>query len=160
MAFYFFLIGKRTVTTMNEYKYLKYMLIIWSVLTSDRCWKVNIQKFVGFNAAENYFRLFVPRHHGRPSTAESGTSSFFSDAANFGGSTGQRPGPARQQRLQLRKTVIQGPLETRPNYVNNGRQASFWAQALGHGGGKAKTFAPDPQAEIIVDSRPDSYGSP
>lgn len=88
VAFYFFLIVVLTQLTMNEYKYLKYMLVIWSVLTLIAVVKALIQKFVGFNAAENYW-LFVL---GGRSThiIHSGVRyfSFFSDAANFGGSMG------------------------------------------------------------------------
>lgn len=88
MAFYFFFIVVLTQLTMNEYKYLKYMLVIWSVLTLIAVGKACIQKFFGFNAAENYW-LFVL---GGRSThiIHSGVRyfSFFSDAANFGGSMG------------------------------------------------------------------------
>ena len=88
VAFYFFFIVVLTQLTMNEYKYLKYMLVIWSALTLIAVGKACIQKFFGFNAAENYW-LFVL---GGRSThiIHSGVRyfSFFSDAANFGGSMG------------------------------------------------------------------------
>ena len=88
VAFYFFFITVLTQLTMSEYKYLKYMLIIWSVLTLVAVAKACIQKFIGFNAAENYW-LFVL---GGRSThiIRSGVRyfSFFSDAANFGASMG------------------------------------------------------------------------
>lgn len=88
VAFYFFMIVVLTQLTMKEYKYLKYMIAIWSVLTLIAVAKACIQKFVGFNAAENYW-LFVL---GGRSThiIHSGVRyfSFFSDAANFGGSMG------------------------------------------------------------------------
>ena len=88
VAFYFFFITVLTQLTMSEYKYLKYMLIIWSVLTLIAVAKACIQKFIGFNAAENYW-LFVL---GGRSThiIRSGVRyfSFFSDAANFGASMG------------------------------------------------------------------------
>ena len=88
VAFYFFAVTVLTQLTMSEYKYLKYMLIVWSVLTLIAVAKACIQKFVGFNAAENYW-LFVL---GGRSThiIRSGVRyfSFFSDAANFGGSMG------------------------------------------------------------------------
>ena len=54
VAFYFFFIVVLTQLTMNEYKYLKYMLVIWSVLTLIAVGKACIQKFFGFNAAENF----------------------------------------------------------------------------------------------------------
>ena len=88
IAFYFFFIVVLTQLTMTEYKYLKYMLAVWSVLTLIAVGKACIQKFFGFNAAENYW-LFVL---GGRSThiIHSGVRyfSFFSDAANFGGSMG------------------------------------------------------------------------
>lgn len=88
VAFYFFFITVLTQLTMSEYKYLKYMLIVWSVLTLIAVVKACIQKFIGFNAAENYW-LFVL---GGRSThiIRSGVRyfSFFSDAANFGASMG------------------------------------------------------------------------
>ena len=86
--FYFFFIVVLTQLTMTEYKYLKYMLAVWSVLTLIAVGKACMQKFFGFNAAENYW-LFVL---GGRSThiIHSGVRyfSFFSDAANFGSSMG------------------------------------------------------------------------
>ena len=58
IAFYFFFIVVLTQLTMTEYKYLKYMLAVWSVLTLIAVGKACMQKFFGFNAAENYW-LFV-----------------------------------------------------------------------------------------------------
>ena len=88
IAFYFFFIVVLTQLTMTEYKYLKYMLAVWSVLTLIAVGKACMQKFFGFNAAENYW-LFVL---GGRSThiIHSGVRyfSFFSDAANFGSSMG------------------------------------------------------------------------
>lgn len=72
----------------TRYKYLKTMLLIWSVLTIVAVAKACVQKFIGFNAAENYW-LFVL---GGRSThiIHSGIRyfSFFSDAANYGASMG------------------------------------------------------------------------
>ncbi len=83
IAFYFFFIVVLTQLTMTEYKYLKYMLAVWSVLTLIAVGKACMQKFFGFNAAENYW-LFVL---GGRSThiIHSGVRyfSFFSDAANL-----------------------------------------------------------------------------
>lgn len=88
VAFYFFFIVVLTQLTMSEYKYLKYMLVVWSVLTLVAVGKALVQKFFGFSATENYW-LFVL---GGRSThiIHSGVRyfSFFSDAANFGGSMG------------------------------------------------------------------------
>ena len=51
VAFYFFFIVVLTQLTMNEYKYLKYMLVIWSVLTLSSVGKACIYKFFCFNAS-------------------------------------------------------------------------------------------------------------
>ena len=50
IAFYFFFIVVLTQLTMTEYKYLKYMLAVWSVLTLIAVGKACMQKFFGFNA--------------------------------------------------------------------------------------------------------------
>lgn len=88
VALHFFLVVVLTQILLAEYKYLKYMLVIWSILTLIAVGKACMQKFLGFNAAENYW-LFVM---GARSThiIRSGVRyfSFFSDAANFGGSMG------------------------------------------------------------------------
>ncbi|MEG1982229.1 MAG: O-antigen ligase family protein [Alistipes sp.] len=71
-----------------RYKHLQYLLIIWSILTLCAVLKACVQKFIGFNDAENYW-LFVL---GGRSTHIIGTGvryfSFFSDAANYGASMG------------------------------------------------------------------------
>lgn len=88
LAFYFFFITVLTQLTITEYKYLKYMLGIWSVLTLIAVAKACIQKFIGFNAAELHW-LFVLG--GRTThIIHSGIRyfSFFSDAANFGACMG------------------------------------------------------------------------
>lgn len=88
LAFYFFLVVTLTQLTMARYKYLKAMLAIWSVLTLIAVGKALIQKYVGFNAAENYW-LFV---EGGATTHIIYTGvryfSLYSDAANFGAGMG------------------------------------------------------------------------
>ena len=88
IAFYFFFIVVLTQLTMTEYKYLKYMLAVWSVLTLIAVGKACMQKFFGFNAAENYW-LFV---EGGATTHIIYTGvryfSLYSDAANFGAGMG------------------------------------------------------------------------
>lgn len=87
-AIYFFAIVILTQVTMAEYKYLKYMLAIWAVLTLLAVGKACIQKFIGFNEVENYW-LFVLGGR-RTHIIYSGIRyfSFFSDAANFSASMG------------------------------------------------------------------------
>ncbi|WP_288330827.1 O-antigen ligase family protein [uncultured Alistipes sp.] len=88
LAFYFFLIVVLTQLTMARYKYLKAMLAVWSVLTLVAVLKALVQKYVGFNAAENYW-LFV---EGGSVTHIIYTGvryfSVYSDAANFGAGMG------------------------------------------------------------------------
>ncbi|MEG1864059.1 MAG: O-antigen ligase family protein [Alistipes sp.] len=88
VALYMFFITALTQLTLTKFKYLKYMLVILSVLTLTAVIKACIQKYFGFNAAENYW-LFVD---GGQTTHIIYTGiryfSFFSDAANFGGCMG------------------------------------------------------------------------
>lgn len=88
LAIYFFLTVVLTQITLAKYKYLRYMLAIWSVLTLTAVLKACIQKFIGFNDAENYW-LFVLG--GRTThIIHSGVRyfSFYSDAANFSAGMG------------------------------------------------------------------------
>lgn len=88
IAVYFFLTVVLTQIQLSEFKYLKYMLIIWSVLTLLAVAKAYYQKTFGFSESEKIW-LYV---FGGASThiIHSGTRyfSFFSDAANFGGAMG------------------------------------------------------------------------
>lgn len=88
LAFYFFLVVALTQLTMARYKYLKAMLAIWSALTLIAVGKALVQKYIGFNAAENYW-LFV---EGGATTHIIYTGvryfSVYSDAANFGAGMG------------------------------------------------------------------------
>lgn len=88
LAFYFFLVVVLTQLTMARYKYLKAMLAVWSVLTLIAVGKALVQKYLGFNAAENYW-LFV---EGGATTHIIYTGvryfSLYSDAANFGAGMG------------------------------------------------------------------------
>lgn len=74
--------------TITDFKFLKQLIVIWSVLTLLAVGKACVQKFIGFDGAENYW-LYVLG--GRTThLIHSGTRyfSFFSDAANFGASMG------------------------------------------------------------------------
>ncbi|MEG2239743.1 MAG: O-antigen ligase family protein [Alistipes sp.] len=88
ISFYFFAIVILAQIILTEYKYLRYILYIWSVLTLLAVIKSLIQKYVGFDATETYW-LYVL---GGSSThiIHSGIRyfSFFSDAANFGANMG------------------------------------------------------------------------
>lgn len=87
-AIYFLLIVLLTQLTMGEVKWLRYMLVVWAVLTLIAVGKALIQKFVGFNEAEKIW-LYVQGAR-RTHIIYSGIRyfSFFSDAANFGASMG------------------------------------------------------------------------
>ena len=84
MALYFVLFVLFTLVLMHRYKNLKVFLIIWSILTILAVFKALIQKYFGFDAAENHW-LYV---EGKAKThiINSGIRyfSFFSDAGNFG----------------------------------------------------------------------------
>lgn len=87
-AVYFLLIVLLTQLTMDEFKWLRYMLAVWAVLTLIAVSKALIQKFIGFNEAEKYWLYVLGAR--RTHIIYSGIRyfSFFSDAANFGASMG------------------------------------------------------------------------
>lgn len=88
VAIYFFLTVVLTQIIMARYKYLKYMLVLWSVLTLTAVAKALIQKYIGFNAAENYWLFVLGGHTTHLIRTGARYFSFFSDAANFGASMG------------------------------------------------------------------------
>lgn len=88
VAMYFLLTVVLTQITLGRYKYLKYMLAIWSVLTLTAVAKACIQKYVGFTAAENYWLWVLGGHVTHIIYTGVRYFSFFSDAANFGAGMG------------------------------------------------------------------------
>lgn len=88
VSFHFFFIVLLTQLVLDDFRYLRYMLYIWSVLTLLAVAKAVWQKYVGFDSAELYWLFTL----GRATThiIRSGVRyfSFFSDAANFGASMG------------------------------------------------------------------------
>lgn len=88
IAVYLFVFPLLTVVLFNEYKYLKYFLLLLAVLTLLAVFKMMIQKYVGFDAAERNW-LFT-RGGSTTHLVSGGTRyfSFFTDAANFGGGMG------------------------------------------------------------------------
>lgn len=88
IAFYFFFIVVLAQITLNRYKYLKYMLLIWSVLTLIGVGKACIQKFIGFNEAELYWLYVLGGQTTHIIYSGIRYFSFFSDAANFGAIAG------------------------------------------------------------------------
>ena len=87
-AFIFLAVVILSQIVFNRFRHLQYMILIWSVLTMLAVAKACVQKFIGFDAAENYW-LFVL---GGSTTHIIHTGvryfSFFSDAANYGASMG------------------------------------------------------------------------
>ena len=84
LAVYSFLFPLLTVLLFNRYRYFRWFLFVWSLLTLVGVAKSLIQKFIGFDSAELYW-LHVS---GGASThlISSGVRyfSFFTDAASFG----------------------------------------------------------------------------
>lgn len=88
MALHFLLVAVLTQILLNRYKYLKYMLAVWSVLTLLAVVKACVQKFIGFNDAENYWLFVLGGHTTHIISTGVRYFSFFSDAANFGAGMG------------------------------------------------------------------------
>lgn len=84
IAFYMFLFTILTSALLNKYIDLKRILILWAILTVLAVSKALIQKFIGFDWAENHW-LFAEKG-AKTHIIYSGIRyfSFFTDAANFG----------------------------------------------------------------------------
>lgn len=88
VGFYFFAVVILTQIVLHEYKYLKTMLVVLSILTLTAVVKACIQKYVGFTASENYWLFVLGGHTTHIIRTGVRYFSFFSDAANFGGMMG------------------------------------------------------------------------
>lgn len=88
LAFYFLFTVVLTQLTLGRFKYLRYMIGIWAVLTLTAVIKACIQKYFGFSAAENYWLFVLGGHTTHIIRTGVRYFSFFSDAANFGGGMG------------------------------------------------------------------------
>lgn len=84
LGFYLFLFVVVTTALFKRFKDLKQILLIWGILTILAVLKAVIQKFIGFDWAENHW-LYV-EDGARTHIIYSGIRyfSFFTDAANFG----------------------------------------------------------------------------
>lgn len=84
LGFYLFLFIVVTTALFKRYKDLKKVLLLWGILTIFAVLKAIIQKFIGFDSAENHW-LYV-EDGARTHVIYSGIRyfSFFTDAANFG----------------------------------------------------------------------------
>lgn len=88
IGFYLFFFVILTTAIFNQYRDIKRVLILWGVLTILAILKALIQKFIGFDGAENHW-LFV-ENGAKTHIIHTGIRyfSFFTDAANFGCSMG------------------------------------------------------------------------
>ena len=84
LAVYYFLFPVLTALLLNQFKYLKLFLFVWSVLTLLAIGKSLMQKFFGFDSAELYWLHVLGGS--RTHIINSGVRyfSFFTDAASFG----------------------------------------------------------------------------
>lgn len=84
LAVYFFLFPVLTALLLNQFKYLKWFLFLWSILTLLAIGKSLMQRFIGFDTAELYWLHVLGGN--RTHIIQSGVRyfSFFTDAASFG----------------------------------------------------------------------------
>jgi len=84
LAVYFFLFPVLTALLLNQFKYLKWFLFVWSILTLLAIGKSLMQKFIGFDSAEMYWLHVLGGS--RTHIINSGVRYFslFTDAASFG----------------------------------------------------------------------------
>ena len=84
LAVYFFLFPLLTALLLNQYKYLKWFLFIWSLLTILAVGKSLMQKFIGFDSAELYWLHVSGGSNTHIINSGVRYFSFFTDAASFG----------------------------------------------------------------------------
>lgn len=87
LAVYLFFFPLLTAVLLNRYKHLRLFLIVWSALTLLAVIKALMQKFIGFDPAEQHW---LNRGGSSTHILFSGVRyfSFFTDAASFGSSMG------------------------------------------------------------------------
>ena len=84
LAVYFFLFPVLTALLLNQFKYLKWFLFLWSVLTLLAIGKSLMQKFIGFDSAELYWLHVLGGSRTHIIYTGVRYFSFFTDAASFG----------------------------------------------------------------------------
>ncbi|MDD4437868.1 MAG: O-antigen ligase family protein, partial [Tissierellia bacterium] len=84
LAVYLFVFPLLTAVLLNRYKYLKLFLFLWSALTLLAIAKAFIQKYIGFDAAEQYWLYVMGGSRTHIIYSNIRFFSFFSDAASFG----------------------------------------------------------------------------
>lgn len=88
IAFHFFFIVVLAQIILDDFRYLRYILYLWSVLTLLAVAKALVQKFIGFDNAELYWLFVLGRHSTHVIHSGVRYFSFFSDAASFGAEMG------------------------------------------------------------------------
>ncbi len=88
IAFHFFFIVVIAQIVFDDYRYLRYILYVWSVLTLLAVAKALVQKYIGFDNAELYWLFVLGRHTTHIIHSGVRYFSFFSDAASFGAEMG------------------------------------------------------------------------
>lgn len=88
LAVYLFVFPLLTAVLLDQYKYLKVFLFLWSVLTLLAVAKAFIQKYIGFDPAEQYWLHVIGGSTTHIISSGIRYFSFFTDAASFGCSMG------------------------------------------------------------------------
>lgn len=88
LAVYLFLFPILVSFLFGEYKYLKFFLYLWSVLTLLAVFKALGQKYIGFDPIENYWLHVIGGARTHIIYTGIRYFSFFTDAASFGSSMG------------------------------------------------------------------------
>lgn len=86
LAAYLFLFPLLTSILLNRYKYLRIFLLVWSLLTLLAVLKALIQKYIGFDVAEQYWLHVTGGRSTHIISSGVRYFSFFTDAASFGSS--------------------------------------------------------------------------
>lgn len=88
ISFHFFFIVVLAQVILDDYRYLRYILYIWSILTLLAVVKALVQKFIGFDSTELFWLFTLGRHTTHIIHSGVRYFSFFSDAASFGAEMG------------------------------------------------------------------------
>lgn len=88
ISFHFFFIVVLAQVILDDFRYLRYLLYVWSILTLLAVAKALVQKFIGFDNTELYWLFTLGRHTTHIIHSGVRYFSFFSDAASFGAEMG------------------------------------------------------------------------
>jgi len=84
LAVYVFIFPLLTTILFNRYKYLKWFILLWSILTLLAVGKSLMQKYIGFDSAELYWLHVTGGSRTHIISTGVRYFSFFTDAASFG----------------------------------------------------------------------------